>query len=90
LDIAEQNSPAVWIERELHRQVDAVLAADRDDTASCPREEALCIGRTRGDGSRTGGGADLTLDKMHRELAARDFFVGRSSVNRFLHRCGLT
>ena len=33
---------------------------------------------------------DFTLDELHRELAARSIFVGRSSVNRFLHRCGLT
>jgi transposase len=33
---------------------------------------------------------DITLDELHRELEERGMQVGRSSVNRFLRRCGLT
>ena len=33
---------------------------------------------------------DLTLDELTQTLAARGIRVGRSSVNRFVHACGLT
>ena len=33
---------------------------------------------------------DLTIDELHQALGERGIQVGRSSVNRFLHKCGLT
>jgi transposase len=33
---------------------------------------------------------DLTIDELHQALGERGIQVGRSSVNRFLQKCGLT
>jgi hypothetical protein len=56
---AQQNLPVACSKlKETGRiQTTSALAAYRDDSGGCPREEALCIGRARGDGSRTGGDA---------------------------------